>query len=123
MWIYLRHYLNLKVIFSLFTEFKTVGPYGIVWETGQYKGPLSFWITLGLLTSLQAMNIFWLMCILRVIYRVIRYDVVEDDRSEAEESELEDAPTAEKAAANGAASGVARATGSEAAVSGSTKRR
>lgn len=91
-WIYLRHYLNLRILISLFTEFKTVGPYEINWETGQYKCPLAFWITLTLLSSLQSLNLFWLFFILRIAYRfVLRGVEMADDRSEAEESEAEDA--------------------------------
>lgn len=89
-WIYLRHYLNLRILFSLFTEFQTVGPYEINWETGQYKCPLSFWITLTLLSSLQSLNLFWLFFILRIAYRFVLRGVATDDRSEAEESDAED---------------------------------
>lgn len=93
-WIYLRHYLNLRIIFSLFTEFKTVGPYELNWETQQYKCTLSFIITLALLSSLQALNLFWLFFIFRIAYRFIVHNIAKDDRSEAEESELEDASSA-----------------------------
>ncbi|KAI0835541.1 longevity assurance proteins LAG1/LAC1 [Hypoxylon sp. FL0890] len=89
-WIYLRHYLNLRILYSLFTEFKTVGSYEVNWETGQYKCPLSFWITLGLLSSLQALNLFWLFFIVRIAYRFVVYSVADDDRSEAEESDAEE---------------------------------
>ncbi|KAI1107255.1 longevity assurance proteins LAG1/LAC1 [Jackrogersella minutella] len=95
-WTYLRHYLNLRILYSLFTEFKTVGPYEINWETGQYKCELSFWITLSLLASLQALNLFWLFFILRIGYRFIVYNQADDDRSEAEESDVEE-PEDEKA--------------------------
>lgn len=90
MWIYLRHYLNLRIIFSLFTEFKTVGPYELNWETQQYKCSLSFYITLSLLASLQALNLFWLFFIIRIAYRLVVYNQAEDDRSEADESEVEE---------------------------------
>lgn len=86
----MRHYLNLCIIFSLFTEFKTVGPYEINWETQQYKGLLSNVITFGLLAALQALNLFWLFFIVRIAYRFVVYSIAEDDRSEAEESELEE---------------------------------
>ncbi|KAK0711311.1 TLC domain-containing protein [Lasiosphaeris hirsuta] len=89
-WIYLRHYLNLKILFSLFTEFQTVGPYYLNWETGHYKSDLSFWITLALLSSLQALNLFWLFFILRIAYRFVVLNVAKDDRSDAEDSEIED---------------------------------
>lgn len=89
-WIYFRHYQNLRLIYSLFTEFKTVGPYELNWETQQYKCSLAFFIALGLLVMLQSINIFWLYCLLRSAYRFLVHNVVKDDRSEVEESELED---------------------------------
>ncbi|XXH04886.1 pH-response regulator protein palH/rim21 [Hypoxylon texense] len=89
-WIYLRHYLNLRILYSLFTEFKTVGPYELNWETEQYKCSLSFWITLSLLSSLQALNLFWLFFIVRIAYRFVVYDVASDDRSDVDESDVEE---------------------------------
>lgn len=90
MWIYLRHYTNLRIIFSLFTEFKTVGPYEVNWETQQYKCLLSNVITFALLASLQALNLFWLSFLLRSAYRFVVHRIAKDDRSEGEESELEE---------------------------------
>ncbi|RYP31478.1 hypothetical protein DL767_005769 [Monosporascus sp. MG133] len=129
-WIYMRHYLNLRIIASLFTEFKTVGPYELNWETQQYKCWLSFYITFALLASLQALNLFWLFFIVRIAYRFVVYQTADDDRSEAEESELEEREDEKhvvgKAAAenatllngNGSAKG-ARANGAN----GSTKKK
>jgi very-long-chain ceramide synthase len=84
-WVYMRHFLNLKIIWSLFTEFKTIGPYELDWAGGQFKCELAFWITLILLSSLQALNIFWLFYIIRIAYQFLRYDQLEDERSDAEE--------------------------------------
>ncbi|KAI1777703.1 longevity assurance proteins LAG1/LAC1 [Hypoxylon cercidicola] len=95
-WIYLRHYLNLRILYSLFTEFKTVGPYELNWETQQYKCSLSFWITLTLLSSLQALNLFWLFFIIRIAYRFVVYSTASDDRSDDEESEVEEQEKVEK---------------------------
>lgn len=89
-WIYLRHYINLKIILSLFTEYTTVGPFELNWATQQYKCTLSQYITLGLLGSLQALNLFWLFHIFRIAYRFLAYDIAEDDRSEAEGTDAED---------------------------------
>lgn len=89
-WTYLRHYLNLRILYSLFTEFQTVGPYELNWETGQYKCDLAFWITLTLLSSLQALNLFWLFFIVRIAYRFVVYSKADDDRSEAEDSDMEE---------------------------------
>ncbi|KAL8371344.1 hypothetical protein RB595_001255 [Gaeumannomyces hyphopodioides] len=96
-WIYLRHYINLRIIWSLLTEFKTIGPYELNWETEQYKCSLSQAISLSLLSSLQALNLFWLFFIVRIAYRFIFSDNVRDDRSEPDETEAEDAPTAASA--------------------------
>jgi acyl-CoA-dependent ceramide synthase len=117
-WIYLRHYLNLRILFSLFTEFRTVGPFELNWETQQYKCLLSQVITLTLLSALQALNLFWLFFIIRIAYRFVVHNVAKDDRSEPEESEVEEANGAPlvtngKAkstalAPNGAANGVVK---------------
>ncbi|KAI5926542.1 TLC domain-containing protein [Camillea tinctor] len=88
-WIYLRHYLNLRIIFSLFGEYQTIGPYELNWETEQYKSPLSNAITFVLLAALQSLNIFWLWCLLRNMYRYVAHNIVKDDRSEPE-SEVEE---------------------------------
>ncbi|KAM3431097.1 hypothetical protein MY4824_007298 [Beauveria thailandica] len=86
-WIYLRHYINLKIILSMFTEFRTVGPFELNWETQQYKCWISQYITTALLTSLQALNLFWLFYILRIAYRFVRDSNATDDRSDDEEED------------------------------------
>ncbi|PQE33466.1 Sphingosine N-acyltransferase lac1 protein [Rutstroemia sp. NJR-2017a WRK4] len=87
-WIYLRHYLNLKILWSEFNEFKTVGPYELNWETEQYKCWISHYISTALLASLQALNLFWLFYILRIAHRFVFLNVAEDDRSDNDENEL-----------------------------------
>jgi very-long-chain ceramide synthase len=88
-WIYLRHYQNLRIISSLFTEYKTVGPYVLNWEAQQYKCWISNIIVFGLLAGLQALNLFWLFCLMRSAYRFVMYRIAKDDRSEAEQSDSE----------------------------------
>jgi acyl-CoA-dependent ceramide synthase len=121
-WIYLRHYLNLRILFSLFTEFKTVGPYELNWETQQYKCTLSFVITLALLSALQALNLFWLFFILRIAYRFAVHNVAKDDRSDAEESELEEMNGTAAAVANGDAKSYAAVAANGAAANGAAKK-
>ncbi|CZS98906.1 hypothetical protein WAI453_008482 [Rhynchosporium graminicola] len=87
-WIYLRHYLNLRILWSEFNEFKTVGPYGLNWAAEQYKCDLSFYISTALLASLQGLNLFWLYYILRIAYRFVFLNTAEDDRSDNDENEL-----------------------------------
>ncbi|KAI0200799.1 TLC domain-containing protein [Astrocystis sublimbata] len=85
-WVYLRHYINLKILFSILTEFRTVGPYIMNWEAEQYKCDISAVITFALLAVLQALNLFWLYCLLRNGYRFVVLGVAKDDREEEEDN-------------------------------------
>ncbi|KAH8600494.1 hypothetical protein B0O99DRAFT_610808 [Bisporella sp. PMI_857] len=87
-WIYLRHYLNLVILWSEFNEFKTVGPYILDWEAEQYKCNISHWISTALLSTLQALNLFWLYYIIRIAYRFVFRNELEDDRSDNDDNEF-----------------------------------
>ncbi|KAK3311576.1 TLC domain-containing protein [Chaetomium strumarium] len=89
MWVYLRHYLNLHILASVATEFRTVGPFELEWATEQYKCGISQAVTFALLAALQVLNLFWLYCLFRSAYRFVVLGVAKDDRSEAEEEEEE----------------------------------
>ena len=91
-WVYLRHYINLCIIWAVCTEFKTVGPYELNWETQQYKCWISQIITFALLAILQSVNVFWLYLILRIAknYVFSSGQEIEDIRSDTEETEDED---------------------------------
>lgn len=93
-WIYLRHVLNLKILWAVLTEFRTVGPFELNWETQQYKCWISQYITFALLASLQAVNLFWLFLILRILKNYLFTNVKKDERSEDEDSEEEEETTA-----------------------------
>lgn len=86
-WMYLRHYLNLRILYSMLpgAEFSTVGPYTLDWDAEQYKCPLANIIAYSLLMSLQLLNLFWLYCLLRSAYRLVFLGIAKDDRSDAEE--------------------------------------
>jgi acyl-CoA-dependent ceramide synthase len=88
-WGYLRHFINLKILYSILTEFATVGPFELNWETQQYKCWISQYITFALLAALQAVNLFWWFFICRIAYRFIVFKDADDDRSEYEPSEEE----------------------------------
>ncbi|KAH8879269.1 longevity assurance proteins LAG1/LAC1 [Thozetella sp. PMI_491] len=113
-WIYLRHYLNLRVLYSILTEFATIGPYHLDWAAEQYKCWISHAVTFGLLAALQALNLFWLYCLGRVAYRFVVLNIAKDDRSEDEESEAEaaedDEPIAKLASSLKGSEGVAAQT-------------
>lgn len=104
-WIYLRHVLNLKILWAVLTEFRTVGPFELNWETQQYKCWISQYITFALLASLQAVNLFWLFLILRILANYVFNSVKKDERSEDEDEEEELEKEVEtKAVATGAES-------------------
>ncbi|KAK2022911.1 TLC domain-containing protein [Colletotrichum zoysiae] len=87
-WVYTRHYVNLRILYSALpgAEFSTVGPYELDWDAEQYKCPLSNAISFGLLAALQALNLFWLYCLLRSAYKFVFLGIAKDDRSEDEET-------------------------------------
>ena len=89
-WIYLRHYLNIRILISLFTDFVTVGPFELDWEGGQFKCRLAQVITFSLLASLQMLNLFWLFFILRIAYRFAFLNVAKDDRESGEDDDDEE---------------------------------
>ena len=114
-WGYTRHFLNLKILYSILTTFATVGPFELNWETQQYKCWISQYITFALLASLQAVNLFWWFFICRIAYRFIWVGTADDDRSEYEptdeekedrKKDLADLADDAKDALNGAANGV-----------------
>jgi very-long-chain ceramide synthase len=71
------------------SQFAAVGPYELNWDTQQYKCWISQWITFWLLAALQAVNLFWLFLILRILWRVVATigDEVRDERSEYDSEE------------------------------------
>jgi very-long-chain ceramide synthase len=101
-WVYLRHFINLKILWATLTEFRTVGPFELNWETQQYKCWISQYITFSLLACLQAVNLFWLFLILRIAKNFVFNKVAQDERSEDEEEEEE--PVKEKDAQKALAS-------------------
>ncbi|KAJ0297752.1 hypothetical protein COL5a_011907 [Colletotrichum fioriniae] len=114
-WIYLRHFINLKILWSILTEFSTVGPYELNWETQQYKCLLSKVITFSLLGLLQSLNLFWLFFLVRIGYRYVFQGVEQDDRSEAEESDAEPMETIDEVSSKVDVAPLAAAAGGEAA--------
>ncbi|KAI5951073.1 LAG1 [Candida jiufengensis] len=84
-WVYLRHYINLKILWSVLTEFKTVGEWELNWDTQQYKCWISQPITFALIFALQLVNAYWLFLILRILSRYIFSGDKKDERSDDED--------------------------------------
>lgn len=89
-WIYLRHYINMKILWSLLTEFRTVGNYTLNFATQQYKCWISQPIIFFLLLALQLLNLFWLFLIFRILYRLVVHGIQKDERSDSESSDEEE---------------------------------
>ncbi|KAI4204561.1 MAG: hypothetical protein LQ350_001111 [Teloschistes chrysophthalmus] len=114
-WVYLRHYTNLRILRSIglpfplplinplnplnpttytttnptLSEFATLGPFELNWETQQYKCWIAQYISFALLACLQAINVFWLWYIAKVAVKVWRGGVKKDERSDDEEEDDE----------------------------------
>lgn len=86
-WVYTRHYLNLKILWSILTQFKSIGPYQINMSIGQYKCWISQLITFVLLLALQIVNLYWFALILRIMVRYVLAGEQKDDRSDDEDDE------------------------------------
>ena len=100
----MRHYINLKILYSILTTYATVGPFELNWETQQYKCWISQYITFSLLACLQTINIFWLVYILNIALNVlIKPADFKDDRSNDEESDDEGVEETEKVKRSSAA--------------------
>ena len=93
-WTYMRHFINLRILWATLTEFSEVGPFELNWETQQYKCWISQYVTFALLASLQAVNLFWFFLILRIAKRYVFNTYLQDERSD-DETEEEDVNPAE----------------------------
>lgn len=95
-WIYLRHYMNLKILWSVLTEFRSVGEWELNWDTQQYKCWISQPIVFTLIFALQILNAYWLFLIFRILYRYIDGGVAQDERSDDEDEENSEGSTENK---------------------------
>lgn len=89
-WIYLRHYVNIKILWSVLTEFRTIGDYTLNFATQQYKCWISQPIVFALIFALQLVNLYWFFLILRVLYRIVFKGIQKDERSDSESEEEEE---------------------------------
>jgi very-long-chain ceramide synthase len=86
-WIYTRHYLGIRILISVLTEFRTVGLWVLDWEQQLYKCSLSQYVAFGLLSIIQLLDLYWLFLILRIAVRILRGGEQKDDREDDDEGE------------------------------------
>lgn len=73
-----------------------IGDFRLDWEGQYYKCTLGQYVMVGLLSGLQAVNIFWLFLIGRVGYRYVFKSDLQDVRSEDEDDDEVETPLVEK---------------------------
>lgn len=86
-WIYLRHVVNIRILWSVLTEFKTEGNYVLNFATSQYKCWISQPIVFVLIFALQLVNLYWLFLIFKILLRLIFKGEQKDERSDSESDE------------------------------------
>lgn len=86
-WFYTRIYLSILILWSVVTEFKSVGPWHLDWDTEHYKCWISQYVCFGLLGAILLLNIYWSFLILRIAYRFLVKAGLKDDRSDEEEED------------------------------------
>ncbi|KAF9515287.1 hypothetical protein BS47DRAFT_1342213 [Hydnum rufescens UP504] len=86
-WTYLRHFLNIKMIWSVWTQWKYVPEYSKRFEPKEGVWMVR-WVQYQVMIAmiiLQLVNIFWYYLILRVLRRALFGPRLEDDRSDDED--------------------------------------
>ena len=76
------------------TEFKTIGLWVLDWDKEWYKCWISQYVTFGLLSIIQILDVYWLFLILRIAVRILRGGEQKDDREDDDEDH--DKPEIEK---------------------------
>ncbi|ORY35426.1 putative phingosine N-acyltransferase protein [Naematelia encephala] len=98
-WTYFRHYLNIRVLWSVYTQFDLIpeqyrtrfAPLDDQWMDWWMKWQIFVPIFL-----LQCINVFWYFLILRILYRAVVVKTIADERSDDEgEEETSDKVKAE----------------------------
>ncbi|KIJ20248.1 hypothetical protein PAXINDRAFT_160852 [Paxillus involutus ATCC 200175] len=91
-WTYFRHYLNIIILWSVWTEFDLIDETNRVWypETGAW---LVWWMKYQIFAPiflLQILNLFWYYFIWRIALRSLKPSTMTDDRSDDEDEDDND---------------------------------
>ncbi|KZT62224.1 longevity assurance proteins LAG1/LAC1 [Calocera cornea HHB12733] len=99
-WTYMRHFLNWRILWSVWTEFDLVAPQHRYWDppTGAYLAPWMRYQIFAPIALLQVLMFFWSFLMWRILYRAVFVNVIADDRSDDEEEDEPESPNAEKLA-------------------------
>lgn len=105
-WTYMRQYLNLVILWSVWKEFHLVPEYNRTWEIASSGNPNTWWVFSDLTSGrvpawiqlqiflpifvLQLVNGFWYYLLWRILYRLVVGVKIADIREEGESDEEED---------------------------------
>ncbi|KAF8608844.1 longevity assurance proteins LAG1/LAC1 [Ceratobasidium sp. AG-I] len=92
-WTYTRHYLNLRMIWSVWYEFWLIRPENRFWDTvrGVWMAPWMRYQIFIPMVLLQCVNLFWYWNIWRIIITTIVFKKeLDDDRSEHGDDDLKE---------------------------------
>ncbi|KAF8196786.1 TLC domain-containing protein [Mycena galopus ATCC 62051] len=86
-WTYFRHYLNLIILWSVWTQISLVPSHAQKWAPaeGTYLAGWMRYCLCALLAGLQVVNLYWYALILRIAARALVTTEVDDVRSEDED--------------------------------------
>lgn len=90
-WTYGRHYLNLKILWSVWSEFKLIPQHVRVFDpwNDQWMPDWMQWQIFTPIALLQCINLFWWYLALRIMVRALLKQDIKDDRSDDEDEEPE----------------------------------
>ncbi|TFK55939.1 longevity assurance proteins LAG1/LAC1 [Heliocybe sulcata] len=96
-WTYFRHYLNLVMLWSVYSEFDLIPESAKYWDPprGVWMVWWMKWQIFAPILLLQLLNLFWYYLVLRIIYRAIVERGITDVRSD-DEDDGEDEPDDDK---------------------------
>jgi acyl-CoA-dependent ceramide synthase len=86
-WSYTRHYLNIVMLYSVWTEFDKIPEWTRSWNppTGAWMAPWMKYQIFVPILLIQLLNIFWYFLIWRILLRALFSSKLDDERSDDED--------------------------------------
>ncbi|KAM6495801.1 TLC domain containing protein [Amanita muscaria] len=90
-WTYFRHYLNLRILWSVWSEFRLIPEHTKQWKIndGVWLPQWMRYQVFAPLVLLQLLNLFWFYLMWRILLRALVTSQVDDDRSDDDDDKDE----------------------------------
>jgi len=90
-WTYFRHYLNLRMLWSVWSEFHLIPEHAKQWkiDDGVWLPHQMRYQVFGPLVLLQLLNLFWYYLMWRILLRALITSQADDDRSDDDDDKDE----------------------------------